>query len=220
MIILPSAKKASAIIVAGGDSKRLGFPKPLLKFGDKTIVQTMIERLAGFFNEIIVVTDREELFSGLPVKITGDLITGGKKCSLKGIHAGLACSSCRNNFVIACDMPFVNMHLIKYMSSFTPHYGAVVPRIQTYVQPLYAYYSKDCLPVMGDNLVKGQFKISGIYPEIKVKYIEEEEIDRHDPLRRAFFNINTPEDYEEAARIVAENNYPEQPPGWGQVYKQ
>lgn len=191
----------TAIILAGGDSKRLGYPKALLKIGNKTVIEIIVDKMKEQFKEVIIVTDQPETVKHLPVTITGDIIADGGKSSLRGLHAGLSKSGNFGNFVIACDMPFVNNALAAYMHAYLPDYDAVVPRIGKYVQPLYACYRKECVHHIEKNLVSGRFKVSELYRDLHIKYIDKAEIDLFDPGQKAFFNINTYADYEEALHI-------------------
>ncbi|HOB86525.1 MAG TPA: molybdenum cofactor guanylyltransferase [Bacillota bacterium] len=191
------------IILAGGDSKRLGCPKPILPLAGVPLIKRIIHRLESYFNVITVITDRRELFQGLPVKIGGDLLIGYKKSPLRGIHAGLTMSPLPYQFVIACDMPFVNLELVKRMAVYAPHYDVVVPRINDQYEPLHAYYSRDCAQVIEKALAAGSFKVIDFYSRLKVKEIGLEEILSVDPRRESFFNINTWEDYQRAENMLA-----------------
>ncbi len=192
-----------AIILAGGDSKRLGQPKPLLDLGGVTLLQRSVTLLSTVFQQITVVTDRPEFAAGLPVTITGDLLTGCPKSPLRGIHAGLSISTLPYQFVIACDMPFINPALIQYIAGLASRYDVVVPRIGDYYQPLHAFYSRDCLEPIRRRVEAGEGKATGFYNGLKIRYIGLAEITRFDPRQESFFNINTWEDYREAQRRLA-----------------
>ncbi len=191
-----------AIILAGGDSKRLGQFKPLLKLGDTSLIKRAVSNLSPFFDEITVITDRPELFCELPVKLTGDLLTDLPKSPLRGIHAGLSASQLPCQFVMACDMPFVDLELIKFMATLTPGYDAVVPQRGEYLQPLHAFYSRSCLEPIRRQLEEGRGKVTGFYERIRVRYVGPEEISNYDTTQKTFFNINTWEDYKEAERYL------------------
>lgn len=191
----------TAIILAGGESKRFGEPKALLKFDDKLIVEIIVNKLQEFFSEIIIVTDDTEPLRHLPVILTEDILADCKKSSLRGLHAGLKTSTSAYNFVIACDMPFVNLLLIKYMHSIIPECDAVIPRVGEYLQPLYAFYHKECVDTIEKCLLAGKFKIIDLYRILKIRYIEKEDIQRIDPEQKAFFNINTDVDFEIARKM-------------------
>lgn len=197
-------RESGAVILAGGDSKRLGRPKALLQFGSKTLIRVVIDRLLLLFQQITVVTDRPELFEGLPVRITGDLLTSGPKTPLRGIHAGLSVSALPYQFVTACDMPFINAGLVQYMAALASTYDVVVPRVGEYYQPLHAFYARSCLEPIRDLVEAGEGKVTGFYGGLKVRYIGLHEIIRFDPMQVSFFNINTWDDYREARLRLSE----------------
>ncbi len=190
--------KKGAILLAGGDSKRLGQPKALLDFCGQTLISRMVNILSCYFSSITLVTDRPDQYEGLPVRFTDDLLTDRVKSPLRGIHAGLSLSTLPYQFVVACDMPFLNLELIGYMETYANHYDAVVPRVDSYYQPLYAFYSKNCIEIIEKQIKLGNYKIIDFYSRINVCYISEAEIGRFDPGQKSFFNINTWEDYQKA----------------------
>lgn len=199
-------EKRGAIILAGGDSKRLGSPKALLKFQDCTLIELIVRCLGEYFDQLTLVTDRPDLYDHLPVTITGDLIKTDKKSPLRGIHAGLSSSSLPYQFVAACDMPFLNLDLINYMEKFTNDYDAVVPRIGDYFQPLHSYYNRSCVEVIERQVKSGHYKVTDFYNQLNIKYIGEEEIKNFDPQQRSFININLWSDYEAALKIFSDRH--------------
>lgn len=194
---------SGAIILAGGDSKRLGRPKALLDFCGKSLIEMMVERLYGLFDQVTLVTDRPELYAGLPVLITNDLIKVNVKSPLRGIHAGLSVSSLPYQFVVACDMPFLNTELVSYMARFAADYDAVVPRVDSYFQPLHAFYSRSCIDIINRQVEGGFYKVTDFYDNLKIRFIDSAEIKRFDPEEISFTNINTWPDYEQALKIMA-----------------
>jgi len=193
-----------AIILAGGDSRRLGRPKALLEFNGQTLISLMVERLGSIFSDITLVTDRPELYRDLPVYLTGDLLQREEKSPLRGIHAGLSSSSHPYQFVVACDMPFINLELIKYMARFAPSYDAVVPHVGgEYYQPLHAFYKRSCIDIIERQVCQGHYKVSEFYRNLEIRFIEPAEIARFDPGQESFININTWQDYEQALGIMA-----------------
>lgn len=197
-------RQGGAVVLAGGDSKRLGRPKALLELGGKTLIRIVLDRLLPIFQQITVVTDRSDLFKELPVSLTGDLITGGSKTPLRGIHAGLSASLFPYQFFTACDMPFISPGLIRHMARYVCDHDVVVPRFDGHYQPLYAFYSRSCLEPIEKMLQGKELKITRLYDGLRVKHVGLEEIERYDPAGRSFFNINTQLDYDEALRLLTE----------------
>lgn len=192
-----------AIILAGGDSKRLGQPKALLDFQGQTLIELIVNRLGQYFDRLTIVTDRPDLYCKLPVLITGDLLVDEHKSPLRGIHAGLSVSDLPYQFVAACDMPFLNLDLVKYMEQSAARYDAVVPCIGEYYQPLHSFYNRSCIRIIEKQLSLKQYKVTDFYDHLKIKYINSAEIFRFDPNQESFININTWNDYENALEILA-----------------
>jgi len=193
-----SLKNSSAIVLAGGDSKRIGYPKAKLKLKGNTLIEIIVYQLQTRFNKIILVTNSPELFDGLPVNLVGDIYITTNKNSLRGIHAGLTASASKCNFVIGCDMPFANMELVSLLYGYAHDYQVVVPQLSGHFQPLFAFYQRSCLEEIEESLRNGDYKIANFYQKVKIKTLGEEQINKIDPHHISFFNINTIEDYQKA----------------------
>ncbi|NMA92595.1 MAG: molybdenum cofactor guanylyltransferase [Firmicutes bacterium] len=192
-----------AIVLAGGASSRMGQPKTLLKLGGVTLVERVVRLLQPHFHHVTLVTNDDHVFGHLPVAIVRDRLTGGAKNPLRGIHAGLMATGLPYQFVVACDMPFLNLDFINFMGRYAADYDVVVPRTDSYYQPLHAYYSRSCLKVMERQILSRNFKVTGFYDRLNVKTIGLKEIRRFDPHQDSFFNINTWDDYKHAGKKLA-----------------
>ena len=191
-----------AIILSGGNNRRMLHNKAFLQMGQKSIIEREIEVLSTFFSRIIVVTNTPENHEHLRVSLVSDLVPG--KGPLGGIYSGLMAPKDKYNFVVSCDLPFLNAGLISYMIELTEGHDIVVPRLNGLVEPLHAIYSKHCLIPIKRQLDRNELKIQSFFGEVKVRYIRESEIKKYDPKGIAFFNVNTEEDLGKA-RLIAEN---------------
>ena len=191
-----------AIILSGGNNRRILHNKAFLQMGQKSIIEREIEVLSTFFSRIIVVTNTPENHEHLRVSLVSDVVPG--KGPLGGIYSGLMASKDKYNFVVSCDLPFLNAGLISYMIELTEGHDIVVPRLNGLVEPLDAIYSKHCLIPIKRQLDRNELKIQSFFGEVKVRYIRESEIKKYDPKGIAFFNVNTEEDLGKA-RLIAEN---------------
>jgi molybdopterin-guanine dinucleotide biosynthesis protein A len=189
------------VILAGGKSRRMGRDKSHLILGGETLVARAARTLSALSDDVVVVTNTPESFSSLAARLTGDVIAGGG--ALSGIHAGLAAARHEFALVVACDMPFLNLALLRHMASLAPGHDAVVPRWQGESEPLHAVYSRQCIPVIEPVLRRGGGRIVELYAAIRVRYLEPEEIACFDPEALSFFNINSPEDWERAQVLAA-----------------
>jgi molybdopterin-guanine dinucleotide biosynthesis protein A len=196
--------KISGIVLAGGKSLRLGHDKITEKVGDTSLIEKVVSHLEPLSEEIIIVTAGERAFpqlaGHLKVKAASDIFPG--RGSLGGIYTGLVRSSSFYNIVVAADMPFLNEPLLRYMIEASDGFDFVLPRVGKWFEPLHAVYSRNCVPAIKTILDRGKRVIVELFNYVKVRYIEEEEIDRFDPGHLSFFNINTWEDLERAKKIA------------------
>jgi len=195
--------RKGAIILAGGASSRIGRPKMFLKLGGVTLVERIIGLLQPHFHPVTVVANNGHRFEHLPVTVVQDLLTGEDKNPLRGIHAGLLASQQPYQFVAACDMPFLNIDLIKYMGLAALEYDVVVPKVGPYYQPLHAYYSRACIKIVERQMLNRDFKITNFYSQLNIRTVGLNEITKFDPDQSSFFNVNTWDDFYRAKEKLA-----------------
>ncbi|MDE2687722.1 MAG: molybdenum cofactor guanylyltransferase [Chloroflexota bacterium] len=200
------SRSVSAIVLAGGLSRRLGRDKALEPFGGEPLISRVIGRLATLANETVVVVNSKERATELPLpagaKTAVDIYPDSG--SLGGIFTGLTTASNEWGFVVACDMPFLNTALIKHILSLRQGHDAVVPMLEGYPEPTHSAYSKACLPHIQCRLEAGQLRIARFFDDIRVRYVQDDEVDALDADRLSFFNVNTPDDLAHALSLVEE----------------
>ncbi len=184
--------KFSAVILAGGKSSRMKMNKALLPAGDKTFIETIAGQLAKYFNEVIIITNTIQTYEFLPYKKYPDIIIN--KGPLGGIHSGLTHASNEYSFVTACDMPFIDGAAARKLCEMANGYDGVVPKKGEYLQPLFAVYSKNCIPYIEKCLDEEHYKIISFYPCVKILYPDWSQLLGDEKAAKTFFNINTPED--------------------------
>jgi len=192
-----------AIILSGGNNGRMLRDKAFLQIGQKTIIERETEVLSTLFSRIIVVTNARESHKHLRVNLVSDLVPD--KGPLGGIYSGLTASKDEYNFVVSCDLPFLNAGLISYLIEVTSGQDIVIPKLNGFVEPLHAVYSKHCLIPIKRQLDRNELKIQSFFGEVKVRYIRKNEIKNYDPQGIAFFNVNTEDDLKKA-RSIAKNH--------------
>ena len=198
----------SCIVLAGGKGLRLGRNKALETVGNTGLLERVVFHLSFFHSDIILVTANKQSlsqFTGYPrLRMITDIYPG--KSSLGGIYSGLVASVSFYNLVVACDMPFLNQALLRYMIQLADGFDLVVPRLGDMVEPLHAVYSKDCLAPIEDLLKQDNLKVADLLTLVRVRYVEAEEIDRFDPKHLSFFNINTEMDLKIARELAGEGD--------------
>jgi molybdopterin-guanine dinucleotide biosynthesis protein A len=201
-------EKASAIILAGGKNTRIARNKAFIELPTgETILQHTINVLQEIFPEIIIVTNQsqdpefgKDAYLKFDAQVVEDLIK--ESGPLGGIFTGLCYSVSKHNFVVACDMPFIQPALIRLLLEKSGNYDVVIPEIDGEVEPLFAVYSKNCIPVMFEHLQKQNLKIRQVLGKLHWKKIGAGEINQLDPEHLSFFNINTQEDLRRAESLI------------------
>jgi molybdenum cofactor guanylyltransferase len=192
--------KAGAIILSGGQSSRMGSNKALLKFHEKTNIERIRDSLMHVFDDIILVTNDPETYQFLNIRTVPDIYPGSGP--LAGVHAGLEASDYEENFVVACDMPFVSAELSSSLVKALKHHDAVVPVMDGRQHPLFAAYQKRVSREARGCIEKGQLRMKHLLEQLNVRYLEEEDLQLYGEggLERIFFNMNRPEEYEAAKK--------------------
>lgn len=182
----------------------MGEGKASLKIGRKQVMELILEKLRVTFDDVLIVGNSDFICPLSQVRVLADIILG--KGPLGGIYTGLLSSGSEHNFFCACDMPFLNIDLLKFMISEIDGSDAVIPMVRGFVEPLHAIYSKRCLPAIKNCLEKEDLRIKSFFSKVKCKYIPENKIKRHDPSLLSFLNLNTPETVE-SVRNLSPNLY-------------
>jgi molybdopterin-guanine dinucleotide biosynthesis protein A len=193
----------TAIILAGGKSLRLGRSKLLETIEGKSLIQWVVDRLASLSTEIIIATAHGEAIpcsSAVRIKTVADIYPG--KGPLGGIHSGLIASSSSRAIVVGCDTPFLSVSLLEYMAQTLGDSDVALPRIGEIIEPLCAVYSKNCLVPIQELLERDERQIRRLFSMVKVRYVEEDEINRFDPEHLSFFNINSQADLDRARKLA------------------
>lgn len=187
----------AGVILAGGESRRMGRPKGLLPIAHATLIETVVARVREACATVLLVTNTPETYRQLGIPMVPDALP--ERRSLVGIYTGLLHTN-GPAFVCACDMPFLNPGLIRHLGALIEGVDAVVPRHDGEYEPLHAVYTPACLDPIRRCLTRGD-RNTGFLSEIRARVVDAEDLRRFDPDLRSFVNINTPEDY---ARILTE----------------
>lgn len=215
--------RVSAVILAGGQSQRMGRDKAFIDFEGAPLIARVIERVQPLCTEIIIVANEANAYVQFGHRVIGDVYPG--KGSLGGVFSGLQAAREPAALTVACDMPFLNSGLLQYLVSLIPQFDVVIPRAldpsgkmprssrgdkpprvgmphgvrqpiakESNLQPTHAVYSKNCLPAMKARLLEDDLRLIGFHDALRVRVVESDEVDRFDPQHLSFFNANTPED--------------------------
>lgn len=184
----------TGIILAGGKSSRMDEDKAFIPFSGKPLIEIMINKLTQIYAELIIITNKPRFYEKYGLKTHPDILKG--RGPLGGIYTGLITSKDKYNFIAACDMPFLNLDLVRYMIKEIDDYDAVIPEYNGRLQPLCGIYSKNCIIPIESTLSANNLKVTDLLQHVEVKLISEEEVKRLDPEGLSFTNINTKKDYQ------------------------
>jgi molybdopterin-guanine dinucleotide biosynthesis protein A len=205
----PAVTSVSGVILAGGRSQRLGIDKAFLPILGQPLVARTVQKLAALSDDVIVVTNQPASYAALrlPVRLVRDEVPG--QGALMGIYSGMKAARHPRAVVVACDMPLLSLPLLRYMTTLAAEYDVVIPEIDGMFEPLHAVYGQACLQPMARLLAASEHQIIAFFPEVRVRAVDQREIDAFDPDRLSFLNVNTREDWERAQLILADVGLPD-----------
>lgn len=200
----------SAAILAGGQSRRMGEDKALIEVDGRPMVEYVIDAARQVADEtFIVASDRPE-YERFGCRVVPDRLP--RSGSLGGIFTALSEAMNDRCLVLACDMPFVNVDLLRLMADQATGCDALVPSLSAdrsdqggaeTLETLHAIYAKSCLPAIERQLDAGVYKVIGFFTEVNVRKLPEDEIRAIDSELLSFFNTNTPEEFQWAKERLA-----------------
>jgi len=196
-------KRLSVAIQAGGESTRMGINKAMMDFLGEPLIARVITRVSSLSDDIFIITKEPQEFNKLPVRIIKDVIPG--KGAIGGLYTALVEAKYEFVAVVACDMPFVNMDLLKkaYEVLLECHADVAIPKTDEGYEPLHAVYRiQKCLPAIQNALATEKKRLVSWFPDVNVVEMKSNLIDQFDPEHTAFINVNTRDEYIRAIEIA------------------
>ncbi len=187
-----------AAILAGGKSSRMGSNKAFLKLKGKTFIELQIELLRKIFDEIFISANTPSEYEYLNLPVFKDVYPG--KGPLGGIYTSLINASSYHTFMLACDMPFVGLELIKHLKDLTKKFDVVIPKSERGLEPLHAFYSKNCIDPIRRELEEDNLRIISFFPHVNVKIVELDKLTTSDSFNNSIKNLNTRDEYEDVIK--------------------
>ena len=183
----------TAVILAGGSSRRMGRDKPELLFNGKTFLQAAVDRFSEAFDEVYVSVADEKKYSSVKAKRVVDIYPG---CGpMAGLHAALLACRGEGVFLVAADLPFSNPEAAKKMISLCQDHDICIMMDSCgRYEPLFAYYRKTLLPDIERLLKSGRYKMTELFANARMRIADKSELGQawRDVM---LVNINYPDDY-------------------------
>jgi molybdopterin-guanine dinucleotide biosynthesis protein A len=194
---------ASAVILGGGRGKRMGGNKLFLAVDEIFLVHKVITRLSEWFRQVLIVVSQEDRdpFIKTQGKLleTPDLTVIVDKQPGLGPLEGLATALEQINtewaFVAGCDMPSINEAVLRAMWGHKTETSSIIcASLEGFIEPLHAFYRKDCIYSIRSNLEQGKRKLKSFYRDENVTRVDEISLKHLPGYRTSFASINTPEE--------------------------
>ena len=193
----------SALILAGGRSRRMGFKdKALIPIGDKTILKHVMDSLDGVVDEIIISmrdAPQQELLNNYTQGHDVVLDKLQDVGPLSGILEGGKAANGEYVFVAACDMPYINTDVVELLFKRAEGHDAAIPVWENEnLEPMHAVYRTQPMAVETEKAIlrNEKFVLAPVFKMQDLVFVKIDEIQQLDPDLRTFVNVNTPDDVE------------------------
>jgi molybdopterin-guanine dinucleotide biosynthesis protein A len=201
--------ESSAIILAGGSSRRLGQDKGLLRLGNKPLVKHVLDAAHGLVDETILAVSSQAQaenymkYAHSDVRVVID--KRGIQSPLAGSSTGFESAQGNCSLVLSCDVPFVSRPVLSLLLDLSMNKNAVIPRWPNgYIEPLQAVYCTELARTACEcALNEGRLDMQAMVDRLKgIRYISTLVLQQLDPELRTFFNVNTLLDLKKAEAIL------------------
>lgn len=201
--------ETSAIILAGGFSRRLGRDKGLVELADKPLILHVLDRIYGIVDETVAVVSSEHqkiVFAPLLGRRARVVVDEREVQSpLVGATSGFKNARGEYSLLLPCDTPFVSSRVATLLLDLCIDKSAAIPRWPNgYIEPLQAAYrTKPALKATERALEEGKLDLGSTISHLSgIRYVSTTILQQVDPRLLTFFNINTPEDLKKAESML------------------
>jgi molybdopterin-guanine dinucleotide biosynthesis protein A len=196
----------------------MGYDKAWAVLDGKPLVVRVIDALQRFCNETIVVANNPTGYDRVDARVVGDEIANAG--SLGGLYSGLKAARNELAVAVACDMPFLNPELLQFLITLSFDYDVIVPTVRDErkptpeakgvdnakrrnLHPLHAVYRKTCLAPMCEAIERDDLRMISFHNAVRVRIVEQAEIETFDPRHLSFWNVNTQEELRRAEQALS-----------------
>ncbi|QDT92433.1 molybdenum cofactor guanylyltransferase [Gimesia algae] len=194
--------KVGGIILCGGESLRMNYPKALLPWGQELMLQRVIRIVSEVVSPVIVVASRDQELPEIPdsVRVVYDEKPGVGP--LPAIALGLRELEldCQAAFVSACDTPLIQKDMIQAIVSRLPDHDLAMVREDQWYHPLAAVYRTSLVEMIEGMLAANIQRPIDLAERAHSAFLDVEELRSIDPQLCGLRNINTREQYFELLR--------------------
>ncbi|HLI82130.1 MAG TPA: molybdenum cofactor guanylyltransferase [Candidatus Binataceae bacterium] len=203
---MPDQPEYSAIILAGGRSSRMARPKCDLQFGAGAMLDYIVAAMTAAFDDLVVAVaeSRQYAWENVGARVIVDRVP--HRGPVSALEQSLREIEFDRAFVCSCDVPFVSGGLARKLCDLLGAHDALIPQVDGRLQTLHAVYRKTCARVLAAMCANKENRLHDIVNFANVRIVPEEEMRALDPELLGFFNVNTPEDYQRALKLMRQGN--------------
>lgn len=190
-----------AVILCGGESRRMGQSKAWLPFGSERMLGRVVRLVSAVAGPLVIVAAPGQELPPLPasVLVAYDPVRG--RGPLQGLAAGLAALPHHVELVYATatDVPFLQPAWIGRLISLIGDHDLAIPQCDGYYHPLVALYRRaTALPAIDLLLQDDRLRPVFLMELLRTRIVTADELREADPELLTLRNLNTPEDYRAA----------------------
>jgi molybdopterin-guanine dinucleotide biosynthesis protein A len=178
----------SAVLLAGGESRRMGRDKATLEWRGRPLWEWQLEKLRVLCPEKILLSARSDV-SWRPTDVELVLDAPPSRGPLSGLAAALASIETDYLLALAIDLPFMTAEHLRFLCGLATDKSGVIPTIDGRGEPLAAIYPRDARAVFLEALQGDNFSLQPI-----VKQLSDLEMMRALPIsgrtRELYRNVN------------------------------
>ncbi|MBT3207716.1 MAG: molybdenum cofactor guanylyltransferase [Bacteroidetes bacterium] len=190
--------KITGIILAGGNSSRMGENKALINFNGKRIIDHVYGTISSFCEEIIISTNSHD-FDFLQARIVADEIKNIGP--IAGIYSALKKSSNKLNIIVSCDMPYISADLLKYLITSSENYEIAIPKHDGINEPITGKFLKHTYKFFENAINDGIHSPPKVICNSKLKEVSiTPDLDFYS--EKLFVNINDKKDLSKALKKI------------------
>ena len=201
----------AGFVLAGGASRRFGRDKALVEFEGEPLIARLCRTLHKSTAAGIRIVGDVTKYGHVGVECIADRWPG--EGPLGGIITALMAnagssgdSSAESSWclVIGCDMPFLSVEWLRYLTERAAASRAevVVPESTYGLEPLCACWRASAAANLTCAFEGGVRRVTEAMKQLSMEVLDAADWKRFDNFDRLFWNMNTPADYDEAIRMM------------------
>lgn len=184
---------ATAFILAGGQSSRMGSDKAALVYEGETLLKRSLDVACKACDRVLICGLRARY--GSFGEVIEDIEPG--RGPLSGIHAALHTTQTELNLILSVDMPLMDSGFLRWLlqQARAGEQLITAPEALGELQPLCAVYRRQVFSDVDGALAAQQYKVTALFRRAATRIIGEGEIEAAGFDTKIFTNVNTPEEY-------------------------